>query len=129
MIDPAAPTPDVLAFLAERHLATLTLVRSDGRPEVTPVGFSYEAETRTARVITWADSLKARLTADEPLAAALCQVDGGRWLTLTGPARSTADPDVAADAVARYAERYRPPKERSDRVVIEIEVQRIRGRA
>jgi hypothetical protein len=31
--------------------------------------------------------------------------------------------------VAAYAERYRQPKERDDRVVIEIQVDRILGRA
>lgn len=128
-IDPSNPSDDVLAFLAERHLASLTLVRPDGTPHVTPVGFSYEPETRTARIITWSASVKARLTTNEPLAAAVCQVDGGRWLTLSGVARCTDDAAIAADAVARYAARYRPPKQRDDRVVIEIDVEKIMGRA
>jgi hypothetical protein len=34
-----------------------------------------------------------------------------------------------AAAVAAYTERYRPPKERDDRVVIEIAVDRVLGRA
>ncbi len=128
-INPSNPSDDVLTFLAERHLASLTLVRADGTPHVTPVGFSYEPETRTARIITWSASLKARLTTAAPLAAAVCQVDGGRWLTLSGTARCTDDPTISADAVARYAARYRQPKERDDRVVIEIQVDRIMGRA
>jgi hypothetical protein len=36
-LDPTHLTPEVLGFLAERHLASLTLVRPDGRPHVTPV--------------------------------------------------------------------------------------------
>lgn len=128
-IDPSAPSPDVLEFLTERHLASLTLVRPDGTPHVTPVGFTYEPGTQTARIITWSASKKARLTTTAELPAAVCQVDGGRWLTLSGTARCTADPAVADDAVARYAARYRPPKEREDRVVIEIVVDHIMGRA
>jgi hypothetical protein len=42
--------PEVLAFLTERHLATLTTLRTDGSPHVVPVGFSYEPATRLARV-------------------------------------------------------------------------------
>jgi hypothetical protein len=59
----------------------------------------------------------------------VCQVDGGRWLTLEGTARVTADPAAVAVAVARYATRYREPGERDDRVAIEIEIDRILGRA
>ncbi|MEM9653042.1 MAG: TIGR03618 family F420-dependent PPOX class oxidoreductase [Actinomycetota bacterium] len=123
-------SPDVLRFLDERHLATLTTLRADGGPQVTPVGVTYEPETRTARVITWADSFKARLVAAEPgQQVAICQVDGGRWLTIYGRATVTDEPNAVAEAVRRYAARYRPPKERDDRVVIEVAVDRLVGRA
>ena len=56
---------DVLTFLTERQLATLTNVRADGTPHVVPVGFTYEPATRLARVITSGTSVKARL-ADRP---------------------------------------------------------------
>jgi PPOX class probable F420-dependent enzyme len=129
-IDPAHLTDDVAAFLAERHLATLTTRRPDGSPHVVPVGFSYDADAQVARVITWAASRKARNVAAAPGArAAVCQLDGGRWLTLEGPATVTDDPDRVAAAVAGYAGRYRQPGERDDRVAIEIAVDRILGRA
>ena len=47
-------------------------------------------------------------------------MDGGRWLTLEGAATVTDDPERVAEGVRRYAERYRQPGERDDRVVIEI---------
>ncbi len=122
--------PEVLTFFAERHLATLTLTRPDGSPQVTPVGVTFQPETRTARVITWADSYKARLVVGDPgQAVAVCQVDGGRWLTVYGRATVTGDDEPVAEAVRRYTERYRPPKQRDDRVVIEIAVDRLVGRA
>ena len=122
--------PAVALFLEERHLATLTLVRPDGTPHVTPVGFSYDAEARVARVITWAGSRKYALTsAGTGVPAALAQVDGGRWLTLEGTAVATTEPERVAAAVASYAERYRQPGERDDRVAIEVSVSRILGRA
>ncbi len=121
---------DVVTFLTERQLATLTTSRTDGSPQVTPVGVTYEPETKTARVITWATSYKAMTVAADPgQRVAACQVDGGRWLTIYGTATVTSEGEAVAEAVRRYAERYRPPKQRDDRVVIEIAVERIVGRA
>lgn len=121
---------EVIAFLGEYHLASLTTLRSDGSPHVVPVGFSYDAGAGLARVITWAGSQKARNVAARPGSrAAVSQVDGGRWLTLEGPATVTDDPERVAAAVAGYAGRYRQPGERADRVAIEIAVDRIMGRA
>ena len=130
MIDPAAVPAPAAAFLAERHLATLTTARPDGSPHVVAVGFTWDAEAGLVRIITFAPSKKARnLLAAPGSRAAVCQVDGGRWLTLEGPATVTDDPDRVAEAVRRYAERYRQPGERDDRVAIEIRVDRILGRA
>ena len=121
-------SPDALAFVAERHLATLTTLRPDGSPHVVAVGFTWDDEAGLARVITFAPSRKARnLLAAPGARAAVCQVDGRRWLTLEGPAVATDDPVRVAEGVRRYAERYRPPKEREDRVVIEIAVDRALG--
>ncbi|HWL44463.1 MAG TPA: PPOX class F420-dependent oxidoreductase [Ilumatobacter sp.] len=128
MIDPGAPDDSTLGFLAERHLATLTTLRPDGSPHVVAVGFTYSAAERLARVITFASSVKAR-NAARGGRAAVCQVDGGRWLTLEGEVRVTDDPAAVTTAVDMYAARYRQPGERADRVAIEITVDRILGRA
>ena len=122
--------PDVEQFLTERHLATLTTTNRRGHPQVTPVGVTYDHDSRLMRVITWATSIKARnIAADPGQRVAICQVDGGRWLSAYGPATVTDDADAVAEAVTRYAQRYRQPKERDDRVVIEIEVDLMVGRA
>ena len=124
-----APGPEVLAFLTERHLATLTTLRADGSPHVVPVGVTYDAATRTARVITSGGSAKARHVRDGQSRVAVCQVDGRRWVTLEGTAVVRDDAGSVADAVARYAQRYRQPRENPARVVIEISVDRILGNA
>ena len=127
--DPLSLDPAITAFLTERHLATLTTLRADGTPHVVAVGFTWDPDSTLVRVITWAGSRKARNVAErQGSAAAVCQVDGGRWLTLEGVATVTDDPAHVAEAVRRYAERYREPKERPDRVVIEIAVDRVLGR-
>lgn len=128
-LDPSALPTEVATFLTERHLATLTTLRPDGSPHVVAVGFTWDPEARLARVISFAPSKKARnLLAAPGRRAAVSQVDGGRWLTLEGPATVTSDPDRVAEAVRRYAERYRQPGERSDRVAVEIAVDRVLGR-
>lgn len=119
-------TDDAATFLTERHLATYTSLRGDGTPHVTAVGFTWDPESGLARVITGGGSQKAR-NAAAGVAAALCQVDGGRWLTLEGVARTTTDPDRVAEAVARYAVRYRTPRENPARVAIEVEIVRVIG--
>jgi PPOX class probable F420-dependent enzyme len=123
--------PDVVAFMTERHLATLSLVTDDGELHVTPVGFTWDNDTQTARVITWDEAKKVRLIeAAGSLTAALGQVDGGRWLSLHGQATVSADPETNADAEQRYAARYRPPGDRgASRRTIEIAVTKIIGRA
>lgn len=127
---PDALPQEALDFLRERHLATLTTRRPDGSPHVVAVGFTWDGEAGLARVISFAPSRKARnLVAAPGSRAAVCQVDGARWLTLEGPATVTDDPARVAEGVRRYAERYRPPGERADRVVIEIAVDRVLGRA
>ncbi|MEZ5382697.1 MAG: PPOX class F420-dependent oxidoreductase [Microthrixaceae bacterium] len=128
MHDPSNLPREILAFLAERHLATLTTLRADGSIHSVAVGFTWDNEAGLARVITFAPSRKARNLL-EGGRASVCQVDGGRFLSLEGPAVVTDDPASVAEGVRRYTERYRPPKERDDRVVIEIAVERVLGRA
>jgi PPOX class probable F420-dependent enzyme len=126
-LDPRRLPADALAFLAARHLATLTTLRPDGTPHVVPVGFTWDDEAGLARVITSGTSRKiAHL--DGGARVALCQLDGGRWLTLEGRATVTADPERVADAVRRYAERYRQPRPNPERVAVEIAVDRVLGR-
>jgi PPOX class probable F420-dependent enzyme len=127
-IDPSDPGPELLTFLTERHLATLTTLRPDGTPHVVPVGFTYDAATRTARVITSGTSAKARHLRNGGGRAAVCQVEGRRWATLEGTAVVRDDAAAVADAVERYAVRYRQPRENPARVAIEISVDRILGK-
>ena len=121
-------TEGMLAFLSEYHLASLTTLRSDGSPHVVPVGFSYDPELRIVRVITFPSSVKYK-NALRGGRAVVSQVDGGRWLSLEGTVSGTSDSTRVAAAVAGYAARYRDPKEREDRVAIEIAVDRVLGRA
>ena len=78
------------------------------------------------RIITFDGSQKVA-NARRGGRAAVSQVDGGRWVTLEGSVRATTDPGEVAAAVAGYAARYQPPKQRDNRVAIIITVDRILG--
>ncbi|MCU1595602.1 MAG: class F420-dependent oxidoreductase [Frankiales bacterium] len=118
--------PEVLLFLADRHLATLTTLRPDGSPHVVAVGFTYSGGL--ARIITDAASRKARNAAGGGRAV-VAQVDGARWLSLEGPVQVSDDPGRVAEAVRLYTQRYREPRVNPTRVVLEIAVDRVLGRA
>lgn len=120
---------DLITFFTERHLATLTTLRADGTPHVVPVGVTLDPATMTARVITSGTSVKAGHVRAGGGAArvAVCQVDGRRWTTLEGAAVLREDEASVADAVARYAARYRQPRVNPARVVLEIAVDRVLG--
>jgi PPOX class probable F420-dependent enzyme len=121
---PSELSPALAAFLAERHLASLTTLRADGSPHVVPVGFSFDTASREVRIITF-DGCQKVANARRAGRAAVSQVDGGRWVTLEGVIRATTDPAEVAAAVAGYAARYQQPKERPDRVALVIVVDRV----
>ena len=127
-LDPHDLPEPVLAFLTERHLATLTTLRPDGTPHVVAVGFTWDAQAGLARVITQVSSRKVAHVRAGSARAVVAQVDGPRWLSLEGVPSVSDDPDRVAEAVRRYALRYREPAVNPQRVVIEITVDRILGR-
>jgi hypothetical protein len=120
VIDPTDPGPDVLAFLTERHLATLTTLRADGSPHVgKDPRAPLPSQARAGTLHEGHGNRGARRSAS----------GGRRWLTLEGTAVVHDDGDRVADAVARYAVRYRQPRENPARVAVEIAVDRILGSA
>lgn len=125
-------TPEQRVFVTERHLATLSTLRPDGTPHVVPVAFTWDAERGTAVMTTREGSAKVRnieAAQGVPARGALCQVDGGRWLTLEGRVTVSRDPEVVADAERRYALRYRHLEPSPTRIVLLLTVDRVMGSA
>jgi PPOX class probable F420-dependent enzyme len=92
------------------HLVPLSYVMIDGRLTLWTDG----------------DSQKVANLRRDPRVA-VCQVDRGRWSTLEGTAEVLEDADSVADAVRRYAERYRQPRENPERVAVRITITRVIG--
>ncbi|MHA7134906.1 pyridoxamine 5'-phosphate oxidase family protein [Oerskovia turbata] len=123
-------TPEQRVFVTERHLATLTTLREDGSPHVVPVSFTWDHETGVVRIITTDSSVKALNAArpapdGAPPRAAVCQVEGGRWITLEGPVVVSRDPDEVAEAERRHTRRYKEPRVNPRRVALRIEVDKV----
>ena len=119
-------SPEGIAFVTERHIASLSTMGPDGRIHVVPVGFTYR--DGLARIITSGPSQKvANLRRDAR--ATVSQVDGGRWLTLSGTASILEGPDDVLLAVELYSGRYRVPGVNPLRVAIVIEVETAMGSA
>ena len=127
--DPRTLPDGVSAFLAERHLATLTTLRPDGTPHVVAGGFTWDPEAGLVRVITSGTSRKAAHVRAGSPRAVVAQVDGRRWLSMEGVPTVSDEPTRVAEAVRRYALRYRQPSENPARVVLEIAVDRVLGSA
>jgi F420H(2)-dependent biliverdin reductase len=121
-------TEELVAFWRERHLCTVTTLRSDGSPHVIPMGIVLDVENGAAWGITSGASQKARnLRAGGDPRIAVCQVDGRRWSTVEGVAEVRADVESVREAERRYAERYRTPRENPARVAIRINLTRVLG--
>jgi PPOX class probable F420-dependent enzyme len=121
-------TEELVAFWRERHLCTVTTLRSDGSPHVIPMGIVLDVENGAAWGITSGASQKVRnLRAGGDPRIAACQVDGRRWSTVEGVAEVRADAESVREAERRYAERYRTPSENPARVAIRIKLTRVLG--
>src|SRR5690348_11070027 len=76
-------SPTFLDFWTERRLCTVTTLRPDGTPHVTPMGVVIDPDSDTAWAITSRNSRKARNLANGgPIA--VCCVDGRYWSTIEG---------------------------------------------
>lgn len=124
-------TGEHLEFWRERHLCTVTTLRRDGSPHVVPMGIvidSSDSGPGIAWGITSRTSQKvANLRAGSDPRVAVCQVDGRRWSALEGAAEVRDDADSVAEAVRRYAARYRQPRENADRVALRISITSVIG--
>jgi PPOX class probable F420-dependent enzyme len=124
----AGPSDPFLVFWGERRLCTLASPRPDGTIHQVPVGVTYDPERHLARVISSGSSYKAvNLGANPGARVSVCQVEGARWSTLEGEATVSGEEEAVAEAVLRYARRYRQPRSNPNRVVIEIAVKRVLG--
>ena len=89
----------LLAFAASRNLGVLTTLKRDGRPQLSAVNFTFDSESRTARVSVTDDLAKTRNVRRDPRVSLFVSSDDGwSYAVLEGDAalsQVAADPDDA----------------------------------
>ncbi|MFG3103362.1 PPOX class F420-dependent oxidoreductase [Streptomyces sp. NPDC048182] len=133
---------DPHALLAASRLGVLATIKSDGRPQLSPVMPSYDREAGVVRVSTRDGLAKtANLRRDPRAALEVTAPDGRSWataegtVTLTGPGTDPHGPEVEA-LVAYYRaaagehpdwDEYRASMVADRRVLITLAVERVYG--
>ena len=97
----------MLGFLAENHWGVLATIKGDGRPQVSNVGYSYDADARLIRVSVTADRAKTRnLERDPRVTLHVASKDFWTWIAVEGTADLTpvaADPhDATVEELITY---------------------------
>jgi PPOX class probable F420-dependent enzyme len=99
--------PRMLAFVAEHRWGVLATVKRDGRPQLSNVGYSYDAESQLFRVSVTADRAKTcNLQADPRATLYVVSKDFWTWVAVEGTAELTpvaADPhDATVEELITY---------------------------
>ena len=99
--------PRMLAFVASHAWGVLATIKRDGRPQLSNVGYSYDAESQLFRVSVTADRAKTRnLQADPRLTLHVASKDFWTWVAVEGTAELTpvaADPhDATVEELITY---------------------------
>jgi PPOX class probable F420-dependent enzyme len=121
-------------FLVEQHRAVMATYRSDGRPQMSPVGAGVDAEGRVI-VSSSEGTAKVRNLRRDPRVS-LCVLHGsfyGPWLQVDGRATVVPLPEAMEPLVDYYRrlsgehpdwDDYRRAMERERRVLIRIAIER-----
>jgi len=133
---------DPYALLAGSRLGVLATIKSDGRPQLSPVTPTFDREASTIYVsITEGRAKTANLRRDPRAALEVTSADGWSWataegtVTLTGPGTDPDGPEVqalvdyyraAAGEHPDWAE-YRAAMVADRRVLMALRVERVYG--
>jgi PPOX class probable F420-dependent enzyme len=131
------PDPRLLAVVAEKRWGVLATIRRDGRPQLSNVGYAWDADVGLARISVTADRAKTRNLQRDPRASLhVTSQDFWTWVVVEGTAELTpvaADPadDTVEELVAYYRaingehpdwDDYRAAMVRDRRLVVRLAV-------
>ena len=99
--------PRMVAFVAEQKWGVLATIKSDGRPQLSNVGYSYDAEEQLIRVSVTDSRAKTRnLRADPRVTLHVASKDFWTWVAVEGTAELTpvaAEPhDATVEELVAY---------------------------
>lgn len=126
--------PELLAFIRPRHKAILTTVRSDGRPQLSPVAMGVDERGRIV-VSTYPERAKtANARNDARVSVCVLSDDwDGAWVQVDGQAKVLDMPEALEPLVSYYRvisgehpdwNDYRQAMRRQDKSLIRVTIQR-----
>jgi PPOX class probable F420-dependent enzyme len=103
----SSPDPRMLGFVAAHRWGVLATVKRDGRPQLSNVGYAYDAAEGLVRVSVTADRAKTRnLERDPRVTLHVASKDFWTWVAVEGTAELTpvaADPhDATVEELITY---------------------------
>jgi PPOX class probable F420-dependent enzyme len=142
----AAPDPRLLAFVADNRRGVLTTIKHDGRPQLSNVGYAWDATDGTGliRVSVTDDRAKTRnLRRDPRVSLHVTSADFWTWVVVEGTAELTpvaADPhDATVEELITYYrgtagehsdwDDYRRAMVADHRLVLKVHVGKVYGLA
>ena len=123
-----------LDFVREHHRGVLATMRRDGRPQMSPIAASVDADGLVA-ISSRETAIKVKNLRRDPRASLCAMNDGfyGDWVQLDGSAEILSLPDAMEPLVEYYRslsgehpdwDDYRAAMERDQRLLIRIRVER-----
>jgi PPOX class probable F420-dependent enzyme len=135
-------TFDPLSVLADARIGILATIKSDGRPQLSPITPTYDADAAVIRVSITEGRAKTRNLRRDPRATLeVTSADGWSWATiegtatLTGPGTDPHGPEVQAlvdyyrNAAGEHPDwdEYRAAMVSDRRVLMEMSIDRVYG--
>ena len=126
--------PTALSFLRDNPRAILATTRADGRPQLSPIVASVDAEGQIA-ISSRETAVKVKNLRRDPFASLCVFNDGfyGEWVQLEGPATIVSLPEAMEPLVEYYRslsgehpdwDDYRAAMERDRRVIVRVRPER-----
>ena len=103
----ASPDPPLLDFVAGRRWGVLATIKRDGRPQLSNVGYAFDAAGPLIRVSVTVDRAKTRnLVTDPRVSLHVTSPDFWSWVVVEGTAQLTppavAPDDATVDELVEY---------------------------
>ena len=125
---------DLLGFITPRHKAVLTTVRSDGRPQLSPVAMGVDDHGRIV-VSTYPERAKTANTRQDARVSVCVLSDDwdGAWVQVDGQAQVLDMPEALEPLVSYYRsisgehpdwDDYRQAMHRQDKSLIRVTIER-----
>jgi PPOX class probable F420-dependent enzyme len=122
------------AFLADHHRAVLITLRTDGRPQASPVMAAVDADGKVA-ISTRETAMKTRNARRDPRVSLCALSDGfvGPWVQVDGRAEIVPLPEAMQGLIDLYRraagehpdwDDFRAAMDRERRVLLRIEIER-----